>query len=235
MQPDALEKRLRSSVARVVSALAEQSPLVLAFDDLHWADLSSIELLESLLPLAETHAICFLNVFRPRYQETSERLRRTAATSFADCYAEVELQPLDDGATRRLIDNFFGGGDVPHARRQRLSNQSRNLRGARNTLGRTDLGGDLRHSVHDAALLVLGERFRSTSAHGQQTLRPVVAHAGEEYSDTARPGLRRDRVEEHVHARTVAVVRLLRPVLRGRGSAAANAEHKAGDRCGEVR
>ncbi len=53
--------------------MAEQQPLVFILEDLHWADLTSVDLLESLYRLVTNHPILFINVFRPGHRKIGER------------------------------------------------------------------------------------------------------------------------------------------------------------------
>jgi tetratricopeptide (TPR) repeat protein len=112
---EALEKQILRSVKEVVEAMAAHEPAVLIFDDLHWADISSVELLTSLLPLAQDNRILFVLVFRPGFPETSERVADLARVELEDVLAEIRLTPLDSRDSRRHIDNFFQHGDVPRA------------------------------------------------------------------------------------------------------------------------
>ena len=98
---DALEKLILRSVTQVVRAASRLGPVVLVLmDDLHWADLSSIGILESLLRLTDEHPILFLQLFRPGFAPTSEHVREQARVHHAERYVEVELRPLDAPATR---------------------------------------------------------------------------------------------------------------------------------------
>ena len=53
LSPEALQWRTFEVVGELFARLAESSPLVLALEDLHWADQTSVLLLEQLLSLAE--------------------------------------------------------------------------------------------------------------------------------------------------------------------------------------
>jgi class 3 adenylate cyclase len=53
LSPEALQWRTFEVVGELFAALADVSPLVLAIEDLHWADSTSLALLEQLLVLAE--------------------------------------------------------------------------------------------------------------------------------------------------------------------------------------
>jgi tetratricopeptide (TPR) repeat protein len=94
-------------------------------DDLHWADLSSVELLESLLQLVEDHPIFFLNMTRPGFGETSGRIREAARTYGMGRNLEIELEPLAPQAARQLISNLFKQGDIPHATRALIEEKAR--------------------------------------------------------------------------------------------------------------
>ncbi len=106
---EALPSVLRAHVTELVRRLSAQRPLALVFDDLHWADLSSVELLESLLRLSASVPLLVVCVYRPGFAETSERLRGVARAQHAERYVEVEIGPLAAAAARDLIDTL----DVP--------------------------------------------------------------------------------------------------------------------------
>jgi predicted ATPase/class 3 adenylate cyclase len=111
---EVLEKLIRRSVTSLVRRASEEQPLVLVFDDLHWADQSSIELLESLLRLAATHPILFVAVCRPGFAATSDRILAFARAHHRERMDEIHLEPLGHDASRLLIHNLFRQADIPH-------------------------------------------------------------------------------------------------------------------------
>lgn len=113
----ALEKMTLRSVAQLLRAGSRRRPVVVVMDDLHWADLSSIDLLRALLPLCEDHAILFVNLSRPGFERTSGQIRAHACAELAHRHLEIELRPLDAEAARSLLNNLFRQGDIPHATR----------------------------------------------------------------------------------------------------------------------
>ncbi len=120
----ALEKMTLRSVSQLLRAGSRLRPVVVVMDDLHWADLSSIELLRALLPLCKDHAIVFVNLFRPGFERTSEQLRALAWEELAERHVEIELRPLDAEAARSLLNNIFRQGDIPHATRQMIEDKA---------------------------------------------------------------------------------------------------------------
>ncbi|MHC4225560.1 MAG: ATP-binding protein, partial [Planctomycetota bacterium] len=125
IQGEAMEKQILRSMAQLLRAMASEGALVLIFDDLHWADLSSVGLLESLLKQASTHPVLFVNVFRPGFRDTSQRVLEYVRNEHAELHAELVLQPLDSRQSKRLIDNLFHSGDVPAATRSLIEEKAR--------------------------------------------------------------------------------------------------------------
>jgi class 3 adenylate cyclase len=110
---EALERLIRSSVAGTLRGIAARRPLVLAFEDLHWADLSSIELLTSLLHLGASERLLFLLACRPHFADTSERVLIAARARLPDRQRELHLARLAPDAARALLGNLFRGAEVP--------------------------------------------------------------------------------------------------------------------------
>jgi len=112
------------SVRETLRAAAGRNPLVLLFEDLHWADASSVELLESLLRLADQVPICFLLAARPRFPDTSGRVLRAARALAGERLLEIELAPLTRSDTRRLLAGLFTHGGLPVAARERIEGRA---------------------------------------------------------------------------------------------------------------
>jgi class 3 adenylate cyclase/tetratricopeptide (TPR) repeat protein len=113
IEGEALEKLILKSLRELLEKAAERKPLVVVIEDLHWADITTIEILESLYRLAERHSILFVNVFRPNYKETSERILNTIRTRYEGRHAEVVLEPLDGNECETLIENLLNVKEIP--------------------------------------------------------------------------------------------------------------------------
>ncbi|MEN8202411.1 MAG: AAA family ATPase, partial [Bacteroidota bacterium] len=107
IQGEALEKLILKNFRELLHKAAEQKPLVFVIEDLHWADLSSIGLLESIFRLAEKSRILFINVFRPNYAETGDRIRETIKNRYSQLYTEITLEVLNEEQTEELLLNLL--------------------------------------------------------------------------------------------------------------------------------
>ena len=121
---DLRDRVMRARMLRLLQRVSEEQPLILVFEDLHWADLSSIELLESLQHLAVTHPIFFLHLFRPHFAATSGRILERARAEHGDRLEVIDLHPLGREAVRLLVNNLFRGADIPQRVRARISEQA---------------------------------------------------------------------------------------------------------------
>jgi DNA-binding NarL/FixJ family response regulator len=94
--------RVHGAVRALLDLLADRTPLVLALDDLHWADSGSLELLGALLRRPPAARVLIVAAMRPRQvapvlRATLERARRSKAL------ASVELSGLTETESRDLL------------------------------------------------------------------------------------------------------------------------------------
>ncbi|HYN87733.1 MAG TPA: AAA family ATPase, partial [Ardenticatenaceae bacterium] len=113
LQPPQLRERVFASVGAFVERLAGRAPLLLVFEDLHWADSTSLDLIEALMPLAERAPLMLLAVFRPNEQEPVWRFHERPARDYAHRYTPVTLGGLDESAARTLVGNLLHIEDLP--------------------------------------------------------------------------------------------------------------------------
>jgi class 3 adenylate cyclase/tetratricopeptide (TPR) repeat protein len=120
IEGEALEKLILKNVRDLIIKSTELSPLVIVTEDLHWADMSSIELLESLFRLAETQRVIFINIFRPDYKETGERIVETIKERHTAYYVELTLEPLTEEMSETLIDNMLNIKGLSHGVKNKI-------------------------------------------------------------------------------------------------------------------
>jgi class 3 adenylate cyclase/tetratricopeptide (TPR) repeat protein len=113
LEPPQLRARTFAAVRAVVERMASMTPLILVFEDLHWADSTSLNLLEQLMPLTDQKMILLVALFRPLRQEPSWRFHEIAARDFSHRYTSIALEPLDEANARQLVANLLEIEDLP--------------------------------------------------------------------------------------------------------------------------
>ncbi len=120
IEGEALEKLILKNGRDLVTRGTQRTPVVVILEDLHWADASSIEFMESLFRLASKERIVFINVFRPGYADTGDRITKTIQESYPEQYTEITLPPLDEKQTETLITNLLNIKGFPHKLKEQI-------------------------------------------------------------------------------------------------------------------
>jgi class 3 adenylate cyclase/tetratricopeptide (TPR) repeat protein len=104
------------AVRKVLEAAADEKPLVVVIDDVHWGEPALLDLLEHIADLSRDVPILLLCMARP------ELLDRRAAWAGGKLNATtVLLEPLAAPETDRLIDNLLDGARMDVELRARIS------------------------------------------------------------------------------------------------------------------
>ena len=115
---------LRVLAFRAVETLLEhaaaQTPLVVALEDLHWADATSLALLEHLLPSTEHAPLLFLCVMRPETEHGCWHFREVAARDHYHRHTDLRLNPLTADESTALVGNLLSVEDLPADLRDRV-------------------------------------------------------------------------------------------------------------------
>ena len=110
------------AVETVLEWTARQRPLVVVCEDLHWADPTSIELLEYLLPLTERVPILYICAFRPEREHGCWRIKETIAPHYR--HTNLELLALSPNESTALIGNLLHIQDLPAELCARILNRA---------------------------------------------------------------------------------------------------------------
>jgi ABC-type transport system substrate-binding protein/class 3 adenylate cyclase/tetratricopeptide (TPR) repeat protein len=120
---ESIQTRTFEVFYELVSRLAEERPLCLVLEDLHWADESTLELLESLLPVTEESAVGLFFLYRSERELGSWRLGERARQRYPHRYKEIEVQPLPPDASKVLAVGA-AGGEIPDTVAELLTERS---------------------------------------------------------------------------------------------------------------
>jgi predicted ATPase/DNA-binding SARP family transcriptional activator/class 3 adenylate cyclase len=106
------------AVETLVECAARRWPLVIVCEDLHWADPTSLELLEHLLPTTDRVPLLFICVFRPEMAHGCWRIKETAARLYHHRHTDLWLHPLSAAESETLVGNLLHREELPRNLRE---------------------------------------------------------------------------------------------------------------------
>ena len=120
LSPEALQYRTFEVVRSVLARLAEDAPVAVALEDLHWADATSLQLLEQLVRETERSALLLVLTTRPERDHAAWRLKESAARELPHRTTEVALEALGGDAGRELLHALIGAATLPPEMERRI-------------------------------------------------------------------------------------------------------------------
>ena len=120
---ESIQSRTFEVVYDLVGKLAEEEPLCLVFEDLHWADEATLELIESLLAITEQSSVALFFLCRPEREHGSWRLAERARQRYPHRFREIEVRPLPADSSRVLV-GHAADGELPESVAELLAERS---------------------------------------------------------------------------------------------------------------
>jgi class 3 adenylate cyclase/tetratricopeptide (TPR) repeat protein len=166
IEGEALEKLIFKNIRELLIKGSKRTPTVIVMEDLHWADTSSLLLLQSLFRLAEKYRILFINLFRPGYWLGEDRSMEKIGELLPNHTIELNIQPLDQQAGEALIGNLLDIQGLPYTLRQQIIERS---------------GGNpffieevVRSLIDDGAIIRTGGAFEVTDKINSVVVPPTI-------------------------------------------------------------
>ena len=115
IEGEARERLIFKAMRDLLVALAGHAPVVLVLEDLHWADRSSVNLLDTLLSLAVETRVLFVLSFRPDFDGPARVFLDLLRGRRESEYTEIALAPLTLKECDVLVRNLTGLYELPWA------------------------------------------------------------------------------------------------------------------------
>ncbi len=112
-QGEAFQRELRAVIEQMARVQLNQGPVVYVIDDVHWADVASLETIRNLLPLVRRHPVLFLFAMRPDWNTPGWQLYLEAQVDYAEYSASIYLEPLSSDESRTLVHELLEDANVP--------------------------------------------------------------------------------------------------------------------------
>jgi class 3 adenylate cyclase len=104
MSPQKQKEETIRALIGLIEAAASRQPVLILFEDLHWADPTTLEALEVLLTRLDRLPALLLSTYRPEFK--SQWIGQPAVTA-------LTLSRLDPMQTRAIVDRVTGGRSLP--------------------------------------------------------------------------------------------------------------------------
>jgi class 3 adenylate cyclase/tetratricopeptide (TPR) repeat protein len=101
-----------------------KQPTVLVFDDMHWSDAASIDLLRQLLPLTGEIPLVLLCAMREERNSPAWQIKTTADEEFRHRYSEITLKPLSREESNELVNRLLAIPEIPDNLRKNILEKS---------------------------------------------------------------------------------------------------------------
>ncbi len=120
LKGEAFRQQLFEAMLALWGGRAAAKPLVLVFDDLHWADPASVALLGRLFQLTDAAPVLLLCASRPDRQAPGWELKVHAESRYPHRFTGLDLAPLDAAETDALVQGLLSLADLPSPLRKRI-------------------------------------------------------------------------------------------------------------------
>ncbi len=124
MPPEQMKYQIFLTLRSIFLALAQQKPLLLIFEDLHWGDNLSLDLINLLMDDLILAPLMLLCVYRPEKEHKSWHISSQASGKCLDRYREITLRALNPQDSRRLVAALLDIENLPEAVRESIIQKS---------------------------------------------------------------------------------------------------------------
>jgi ABC-type oligopeptide transport system substrate-binding subunit/class 3 adenylate cyclase len=121
---ETLKRQVLWSAAEYFQRIAAEQPTVLVLEDLHWADPSTLEALESLLALTDRSPLGLVLVARIERDHGSWLLKLSAETNYAHRFTQMQLRTLTSTDSNELVNRLLVEADLPERIRKLILEHS---------------------------------------------------------------------------------------------------------------
>jgi class 3 adenylate cyclase/tetratricopeptide (TPR) repeat protein len=120
LDPRALQAGIIVAMREVLEGLTRRGPVVLAVEDLHWADAASVELLTIVMELTDRLPLMLLVTCRPETAGEAWTFRFHAERNYPHRLTEIRITALVPEASRELTENLLRVSDLQETLRTQV-------------------------------------------------------------------------------------------------------------------
>ncbi|MGB2895766.1 MAG: adenylate/guanylate cyclase domain-containing protein, partial [Anaerolineales bacterium] len=121
---ETVKYQITRAIRRYFTSVADREPTVLFFEDTHWADPSSLEILEDLFSATDQYSLMLLILMRIERDHSSWKAKLKAETDYGHRYTELHLERLSKNDSDQLVNHLLEVADLPENIRQLMMDRS---------------------------------------------------------------------------------------------------------------
>jgi len=110
--PEYWKARLHEAIQLILTTLCKRAPAIICFEDLHWADPSTVELLRSILSDFK-YPVIFLCIYRPTFSLFTSHQAGTIKS-----FQEIRLQDLSPTDAQSMVESLLKTEAIPNNLKQ---------------------------------------------------------------------------------------------------------------------
>lgn len=95
-------------------------PTVMVFDDMHWSDGASVDVIRRMLPLTAELPLVIVAIMREERQAPAWQILTTADDEFRHRYTRISLRPLTESESNELISRLLAVAEIPDSLRANI-------------------------------------------------------------------------------------------------------------------
>ena len=118
LAPQQLQQQTFLALRDLMVSKAKDTPLVLIFEDIHWIDQLSLDLLTFILAAAEDAPLLIYCNSRPGDGTGAAQIQRLGAELYAANFISISLSPLSHADSVALVDLLLTISDLPESLKQ---------------------------------------------------------------------------------------------------------------------
>ncbi len=124
VEGEELKRGTFRAIESLIESTARQHPLVIVCEDLHWADPTSLELLERLLRITSRVPLLFICVLRPETAHGGALVKQLAARRGGRQHTDLWLTPLSTVESETLLHHLLRMDELPQPLKARILNHA---------------------------------------------------------------------------------------------------------------
>ncbi|MFN2213307.1 MAG: AAA family ATPase [Anaerolineales bacterium] len=124
LDPQTLQNRYLSAFRSLLLKISSRQPVIVVFEDLHWADPSSVDLLIKILPVVSAEPILMCLISRVELDTPGWKLVSAAREILGESITEISLKALSEIDSRQMVENLLEVEALPEETRDLILEKS---------------------------------------------------------------------------------------------------------------